>query len=112
MVYESKLHYQDIRVDIHEFAHAWMADKLGDPTPRANGRLTLNPLAHLDPLGTLALFLFRIGWGVKRQVGGSHRILERPGWADFLFAFHDGDEIGPKMLSRIAKRTGLEPGDL
>ena len=52
-----------LSVDIHEFAHAWVADKLGDPTPRANGRLTLNPLAHLDPLGTLALFLFRIGWG-------------------------------------------------
>jgi len=52
-----------VAIDVHEFAHAWMADKLGDPTPRINGRLTLNPLAHLDPIGTLALFLFRIGWG-------------------------------------------------
>lgn len=50
-------------VDIHEFAHAFVADKLGDPTPRINGRLTLNPLAHLDPIGTIALLLFRIGWG-------------------------------------------------
>jgi predicted RNA binding protein YcfA (HicA-like mRNA interferase family) len=42
-----------------------------------------------------------IGWQVKRQTG-SHRILARAGWPDFVFAFHDGDEIGPRMLSRIA----------
>ncbi|HEX4350348.1 MAG TPA: type II toxin-antitoxin system HicA family toxin [Verrucomicrobiae bacterium] len=46
------------------------------------------------------------------QRGTSHRILAREGWADFVFAFHDGEEIGPKMLSRIAKRTGLKPEDL
>lgn len=50
-------------VTIHEFAHAWTADKLGDPTPRLNNRLTLNPLAHLDPIGTLSLLIARIGWG-------------------------------------------------
>ena len=55
--------------------------------------------------------LFRIGWSVKRQVG-SHQVLEREGWEDYTFAFHDGDEIGPKMLARIAKKTGLEPDDL
>jgi len=52
-----------IAVTIHEFAHAWTADKLGDPTPRLANRLTLNPLAHLDPIGTLALLIARIGWG-------------------------------------------------
>lgn len=52
-----------IAITIHEFAHAWMADHLGDPTPRIQGRLTLNPLAHLDPLGTVALLLTRFGWG-------------------------------------------------
>ncbi len=56
--------------------------------------------------------LLGIGWTVKRQRGTSHRILSREGWPDFIFAFHDGEEIGPKMLSRIAKRTGLEPEDL
>jgi predicted RNA binding protein YcfA (HicA-like mRNA interferase family) len=56
--------------------------------------------------------LFRIGWSLKRQRGTSHRILAREGWPDFVFAFHDGEEIGPKMLSRIAKRTGLKPEDL
>lgn len=56
--------------------------------------------------------LRRIGWAVKRTSGGSHKILERAGWDDFVFAFHDQDEIGPKMLARIAKRTGLDPDDL
>ena len=55
--------------------------------------------------------LLRIGWTVKRQ-SGSHRVLARPGWADFVFAFHDDEEIGPRMLARIAKRTGLQPSDL
>ena len=55
--------------------------------------------------------LLRIGWTVKRQ-SGSHRTLARDGWADFVFAFHDGEEIGPRMLARIAKRTGLRPSDL
>jgi predicted RNA binding protein YcfA (HicA-like mRNA interferase family) len=55
--------------------------------------------------------LFRIGWSLKRQTG-SHRVLERPGWADYTFAFHDGDEIGPRMMAKIAKFTGLDPSDL
>jgi hypothetical protein len=42
----------------------------------------------------------------------SHRTLQRAGWPDFVFAFHDGEEIGSRMLSRIAKRTGLKPEDL
>jgi predicted RNA binding protein YcfA (HicA-like mRNA interferase family) len=56
--------------------------------------------------------LLRIGWSIKRQAGTSHRILQRNGWPDFVFAFHDGEEIGPRMLARIAKRTGLSPIDL
>ena len=55
--------------------------------------------------------LLRIGWAVKRQTG-SHKVLQRSGWPDVVFAFHDGDEIGPRMLARIAKKTGLEPRDL
>lgn len=56
-----------IAITIHEFAHAWMADRLGDPTPRMQGRVTLNPLAHLDPLGTIAILLTRFGWGKPVQ---------------------------------------------
>jgi predicted RNA binding protein YcfA (HicA-like mRNA interferase family) len=55
--------------------------------------------------------LLRVGWSVTRQ-SGSHRVLVREGWPDYVFAFHDGDEIGPRMLSRIAKHTGLTPDDL
>lgn len=52
-----------VAISIHEFAHAWMADRLGDPTPRSQDRLTLNPLAHLDPLGTLLILIAGFGWG-------------------------------------------------
>ena len=55
--------------------------------------------------------LLRSGWSIKRQTG-SHRVLERPGWPDVVFAFHDNDEIGPRMIARLAKVTGLEPEDL
>jgi predicted RNA binding protein YcfA (HicA-like mRNA interferase family) len=55
--------------------------------------------------------LVGIGWQLKRQ-SGSHRTLSREGWSDFVFAFHDGEEIGPRMLARIAKHTGLTPEDL
>jgi Zn-dependent protease len=50
-------------ITIHEFAHCWITDKLGDPTPRARGRLTLDPRAHLEPLGVIAILLTRFGWG-------------------------------------------------
>ncbi|RIL07823.1 MAG: hypothetical protein DCC71_01715 [Proteobacteria bacterium] len=55
--------------------------------------------------------LQRIGWSVKRT-RGSHRVLERDGWPDFVWAFHDSAEIGPAMLARIGRHTGLEPNDL
>jgi len=55
--------------------------------------------------------LQRIGWRVKRQ-RGSHRLLSRLDWTDYEFSFHDQDEIGPRMLTRIAKHTGLQPEDL
>jgi predicted RNA binding protein YcfA (HicA-like mRNA interferase family) len=55
--------------------------------------------------------LQRIGWTIKRT-SGSHKTLERIGWPDFVFAFHDREEIGPRMLARISKRTGLRPDDL
>lgn len=55
--------------------------------------------------------LLRIGWRIEKQ-RGSHRTLVRNGFADVTFAFHDQDEIGPKMLARLAKHTGLTPDDL
>ena len=61
--------------------------------------------------GRVLRALNRIGWTIKRQTG-SHRMLSRPGWPDYVFAFHDGDKIGPRMLARIARHTGLRPEDL
>jgi predicted RNA binding protein YcfA (HicA-like mRNA interferase family) len=53
----------------------------------------------------------RIGWEVAWQ-SRSHRRLKRPGWPNYTFAFHDSDEVGPALVAQIAKKTGLQPGDL
>ncbi len=55
--------------------------------------------------------LLRSGWNIKRETG-SHKVLTRPGWDDVVFAFHDREEIGARMLARLAKSTGLKPEDL
>jgi Zn-dependent protease len=65
-----------IAATVHEFAHAWMADRLGDPTPRYEGRLSLNPIVHLDLLGSLLLLLFGFGWAKPVQVNA--RNFENP----------------------------------
>ncbi len=63
-------------ISFHEFAHAYVADKLGDPTAKHLGRVTINPLAHLDPLGTLLLLFAGFGWG--RPVPYDPRMLRNP----------------------------------
>jgi Zn-dependent protease len=65
-----------LALTIHEFAHGWMAARLGDPTARLQGRLTLNPLAHLDILGTLAIVLIGFGWA--KPVPVDSRYLQNP----------------------------------
>ncbi len=65
---------------------------------------------HAVKAGQALKALLSIGWYIKRQ-RGSHRILARAGWPDITFAFHDREEIGPRMLARIAKHTGLAPED-
>ena len=65
-----------LALTIHEFAHGWTANRLGDPTGRLQGRLTLNPLAHLDPIGTLAIILIGFGWA--RPVPVDSRYLKNP----------------------------------
>lgn len=61
-----------LALTFHEFAHARMADRLGDPTPESQGRLTLNPLAHMDPMGTICLLFAGFGWGKPVQVNPSY----------------------------------------
>jgi len=62
--------------------------------------------------GRVYAALLRIGWVLKRQAGGSHKVLSRQGFPGLVWAFHDREEIGPKMLARISRRTGLTPEDL
>jgi Zn-dependent protease len=77
-----------LSICVHEFGHAFVADKLGDPLPRSQGRVTLNPLAHIDPIGTLLLPLVAIfsspaigsrilGWGKPVQISLSARSITR-----------------------------------
>ena len=61
-----------IGLSFHEFAHAWVSDKLCDPTPRGQGRVTINPLAHIDWIGFLALLLVGFGWGKPVQIDPSY----------------------------------------
>jgi len=74
-------------ITIHEFAHAYVAYKLGDPTPKFQGRLTLNPLAHLDVLGFIALLLVHFGWA--KPVVVNPRAFKKlgPRWGEVAVAF-------------------------
>lgn len=69
-------------LSLHEFAHAWMSNKLGDPTPRRQGRLTINPLAHIDWVGFAALLLVGFGWGRPVQI--DPRYYKNPRRDEFL----------------------------
>src|SRR3954471_3713353 len=76
-----------LSICVHEFGHAFIADKLGDPLPRTQGRVTLNPIAHIDPIGTLAMPLlafafpsfgaFILGWGKPVNISLSPKALPR-----------------------------------
>ena len=74
----------------HEYAHAWAADRLGDPTPRSQGRLTLNPLVHLDLFGTLMAFLYQFGWAKP--------VMTNP-------QYFKGDKLRGRMLVSLAGPT-------
>ncbi|MBO4693548.1 MAG: site-2 protease family protein [Clostridia bacterium] len=73
-----------LTLPVHEFAHGFVAYKLGDPTPRYQGRLTLNPIAHLDPIGSLGILLFGIGWA--KPVSVNARYFKNPKWGMALTA--------------------------
>lgn len=78
-----------LAIGVHEFAHAYIADLSGDPTPRMMGRVTLNPLAHLDPMGTIFMAItawsgYGIGWG--KPVIVRHDKMNNPRWDSLLVA--------------------------
>ena len=99
-----------VAVTVHEVAHAVVADRLGDPTPRAMGRITLNPLPHIDPLGAIAFVLAGFGWAKPVRVNAAN--LRHPkrdmAWvavagpvSNFLVAF-----LG-LVLFVLARRSGV-----
>ena len=97
-----------IAVTVHEFFHAFTAYRLGDPTPRSQGRLSLNPLVHLDPLGTLALFLIGFGWGKPVEFYPPN--LKRPRQDAALISLSGPvSNLIMATLAAIIGRTLLEP---
>ena len=92
---------------LHEFAHAWTATKFGDDTPRLNGRLTLNPLAHLDPMGSLLLLVAGFGWA--KPVPVNPYVLERRSPAALMWVSLAGPFTNflLAILAAIPFRLGL-----
>ena len=92
-----------VAITVHEFAHAWSAERLGDPTARLAGRISLNPLNHLDPLGTLMLIIARIGWGKPVPVDPFNFRHPRRDMAITSFAGPAADLILAAVLSIIIR---------
>ena len=99
-----------VAITVHEFAHAWSADRLGDPTARLAGRISLNPLNHLDPLGTLMLVIARIGWGKPVPVDPFNFRSPRRDMAITSFAGPAADLLLAAVLSIIIKVAYLSLG--
>ncbi len=89
-----------VALTIHEFFHAFTADRLGDPTPRSQGRVSLNPLAHLDPLGTVLMLLAGFGWGKPVEIDPYN--FKSPRRDEFLVAL-----AGPASNLLLALITSL-----
>jgi Zn-dependent protease len=96
-----------IAFTVHEFSHAWSATALGDETPRTNGRLTLNPLAHLDPLGSLLLLISGFGWA--RPVPIDPYALQRrhPAGVMLVSAAGPFSNLGLAILAALPIQGGL-----
>ncbi len=97
-----------IAITVHEFAHAFVADRLGDPTPELQGRLSLNPLRHLDPIGTVMLLFFRFGWGKPVQFDPYNLRHPRRDAAVISLAGPAINLIFAAVLSVIMKLSGLQ----
>lgn len=83
------------------------------PGALAYGTSQAEAVARVKALALRVLAaLWRMGWTIKRHKTGSHYVLSQPNKSDYVFAFHDDEEIGPRMLACTSKRTGLQPEDL
>jgi Zn-dependent protease len=100
-------------IGLHEFCHAKFADLAGDMTPRSQGRVTLNPLAHLDPMGTIMLVLssvsgFGIGWGKPVMVNPDR--MKNPRWDHFIsVVMGPVSNLGIALVCAILIKTGIIP---
>jgi Zn-dependent protease len=99
-----------LSITLHEWAHCYVTDKLGDPTPRAKGRLTLSPLAHLDPLGTLAMLLTSFGWG-RPAPFDPYNLKEPVRDTALIAAAGPLSNIAIAVLSSVLLKTGLLDGE-
>jgi len=96
-----------LAITIHEFSHAWVANYLGDPTAKRAGRVTLNPLAHLDPLGTIMLLLVRFGWGKPVPINPNNFKNPRMGSALTALAGPTSNFLLANLLALIYKLSNL-----
>lgn len=103
----SRLFVLVVAFSVHEFAHAWTADRFGDNTPRANGRLTLNPLAHLDPIGSLLLLLGGFGWAKPVPVNPYALGRNSPAALMWVSLAGPGSNLLMAILGAIPLRLGL-----
>ena len=94
---------------VHEFAHAWAADQLGDNTPRYHGRLTLNPLAHLDPIGSLMLIFAGFGWAKPVPVNPYNLQRRTPAGMMLVAAAGPFSNLLLAILGALPFRMGLLP---
>lgn len=96
-----------VALTFHEFAHAWSADQLGDDTPRLQGRLTLNPLAHLDPIGSLLLLLAGFGWARPVQINPYALQRRNPAGTVIVAAAGPFSNLLLAILAAIPFKAGL-----
>ncbi|MEI8060709.1 MAG: site-2 protease family protein [Candidatus Berkelbacteria bacterium] len=104
-----------LAITVHEFAHAWMANYLGDPTAKKLGRLTLNPFKHLDPLGTLFLLVAGFGWGKPVPYNPSNlksdadevKVALAGVFANLIFALILGIPLRIATLSHVAINSNM-----
>jgi len=92
---------------VHEFAHAWVADRFGDTTPRSMGRLTLNPLAHLDPIGSLMLIFVGFGWAKPVPINPYALSRRSPAATMWVSLAGPGSNLIMALIAAIPFQLGL-----
>jgi Zn-dependent protease len=101
-----------IAIAVHEFSHALAATRLGDDTARLRGRLSLNPLVHLDPMGTLFLFLVGFGWGKPVPVNEARLREGHRGMGKVALAGPVSGLMAAALMALVVRATGITLGGI